>query len=95
MPLSTLCLAVHRSTSNAGCVNGDRTMPSYDPELIQTMRAVLDEAVTKIPVDQVTPGIKAQMAEFILRAAAEGRTGYEELLAAALAQIQPVLSMLT
>jgi hypothetical protein len=69
-------------------------MPSYSPELIQTMRAVLDEAATKIPVDQVTPGIKAQMAEFILRAAAEGRTGYEELLAIALAQIQPVLSML-
>jgi hypothetical protein len=49
-------------------------MPSYNPELIQIMRAALDKAVSKIPVDQVTPAIKAQMAEFILKAAAEGQT---------------------
>jgi N-acetylglucosamine kinase-like BadF-type ATPase len=59
------------------------------------MRAALDEAVSKIPMDQVTPAIKAQMAEFILKAAAEGQTGYQELLNTALAQIQAVLSMLT
>ena len=41
-------------------------MPSYSPELIQTMRAALDEVMTKIPLDQATPGIKAHMAEFIL-----------------------------
>jgi hypothetical protein len=70
-------------------------MSSYSPDLIQTMRAVLEEAVKRIPVDHVTPGIKAHMAEFILKAAAEGQTGYEELLATALAQIQPVLSPLT
>jgi len=70
-------------------------MPSYSPELIQIMRAALDEAASKIPVDQVTPAIKAQMAEFILKAAAEGQTGYEELLKTALEQIQAVLSMLT
>jgi hypothetical protein len=51
--------------------------------------------VSKIPVDQVTPAIKAQMAEFILKAAAEGQTGYEDLLNTALAQIQAALSMLT
>jgi hypothetical protein len=49
-------------------------MPSYSPELIQTMRAVLDEVMTKIPLDQITPGIKAHMAELILKAAAEGQT---------------------
>ena len=32
-------------------------MPSYSPELIQTMRAALDEVMTKIPVEQATPGI--------------------------------------
>jgi hypothetical protein len=42
-------------------------MPSYSPELIQIMRAALDEVMTKIPLDQATPGIKAHMAEFILR----------------------------
>jgi hypothetical protein len=49
-------------------------MASYGPELIQTMRAVLDEVMTKIPVDQVTPGLKAHMAQIILKAAAEGQT---------------------
>src|SRR5260370_6631571 len=58
-------------------------MPSYSPELIQTMRAALDEAMTKVPVDQATPGIKAHMAELILKAAADGQTSYVSLLAAA------------
>jgi hypothetical protein len=74
---------------------GDHVMPSYSPELIQTMRAALDEVMTKIPVDQATPGIKAHMAEFILKAAAEGQTSYERLLASASDKIQTVLSMLT
>jgi hypothetical protein len=54
-------------------------MASYGPELIQTMRAVLDEVMTKIPVDQVTPGLKAHMAQIILKAAAEGQTSYDGL----------------
>jgi hypothetical protein len=69
-------------------------MPSYSPELVQTMRAALDEVMTKIPVEQATPGIKAYMAEFILKAAAEGRTSYEDLLLAASAHIQTALSQL-
>ena len=70
-------------------------MPSYSPELIQTMRAALDEVMTQIPVDQVTPAIKARMAGVILKAAAEGQTSYEGLLACASDQIQTILSMLT
>lgn len=70
-------------------------MASYSPELIQTMRAALDEVMTKIPADQATPAIKVRMAEFILKAAAEGQTSYEGLLAAASDQIHTVLSMLT
>ena len=54
------------------------------------MRAALDEVMTKIPVDQATPGIKAHMAEFILKAAAEGQTSYEGLLASASDRIQTV-----
>jgi len=69
-------------------------MPSYGPELIQTMRMVLDEVMTKIPVEQATPGIKAQMAEFILKAAAEGQTSYDALLASASDQIQTILSVM-
>src|SRR5262249_71969 len=74
---------------------GGRIMASYGPELIQTMRAVLDEVMTKIPVDQVTPGLKAHMAQIILKAAAEGQTSYDALLASASDQIQTILSMLT
>jgi hypothetical protein len=74
---------------------GERIMPSYGPELIQTMRAVLDEVMTKIPVEQATPGIKAHMAECILKAAAEGQTSYDGLLASASSQIQTILSMLS
>ena len=70
-------------------------MPNYSPELIQTMRAALDEAMTKVPMDRATPGIKAHMAELILKAAADGQTSYEGLLAAASEQIQTVLSVLT
>ena len=69
-------------------------MPSFSPELIQTMREALNEVMTKIPVDQATPAIKAYMAEFILKAAAAGHTNYEDLLAAASEQIQIVLSQL-
>ena len=63
-------------------------MRSYSPELIQTMRAALDELMTKIPLDQATPGIKAHMAEFILKTAAEGQTSYDALLRAASDNIQ-------
>ena len=70
-------------------------MPSYSPELIQTMRAALDEVMTKIPLDQATPAIKAHMAEFILKAAADGQTSYDGLLAVASDNIQAILSMLT
>jgi hypothetical protein len=70
-------------------------MASYSPELTQIMRAALDDVMTKIPVDQATPAIKARMAEFILRAAAEGQTSYEGLVAAASDQIHTILSMLT
>src|SRR6516225_7317606 len=82
--------------SNSCCdETGERIMASYGPELIQIMRAVLDEVMTKIPVDQVTPGVKAHMAEVILKAAAQGQTSYDALLASASDQIQTVLSLLT
>ena len=68
-------------------------MPVYSPELIQTMRAVLEEAMTKVPLDQATPGIKAHLAECILKAAAEGQTSYEGLIAAAADQLQIILTM--
>jgi hypothetical protein len=69
-------------------------MPAFSPEVIQIMRAALEEVMTKVPLDKATPGLKAHMAELILKAAAEGQTTYDGLLAAASSQIQTVLSML-
>jgi len=71
------------------------TMPQFDPELIQLMRSVLEDAMTRVPVEitGITP--KAYLAEAILKAAAQGHTSYNELLAAATDQIQVIVSMCT
>jgi hypothetical protein len=69
-------------------------VPAYSPELITIMRAVLEEAMTKVPSEQATIAIKAYLAEFILKAAAEGVTSYEALLVAAGNQLPTILSML-
>jgi hypothetical protein len=68
-------------------------MPAFSPDLIQIMRAALEEAMTKVPLEQATPAIKARLAECILKAAAEGQTGYEGLIAEAANQLQTILSM--
>jgi hypothetical protein len=70
-------------------------MPSFSPALIQTMRAALEEVMTKIPLEQATPGIKAALAECILKTAAAGQTSYDGLVVAASEQIQSILSILT
>ena len=70
-------------------------MPAFSPELIQTMRAALDQVMTRVPLEQATSGVKAHLAECILKAAAEGQTSYESLIAAAAAQLQTILSMCT
>ena len=75
--------------------HGSFAMPCFEPELISTMRAALDDVMSQIPVEQSTFGIKVHFAEFILKAAADGQTSYDALLAAATSQIQTVLSMLT
>jgi hypothetical protein len=75
--------------------NWSLVMPAYAPEVITVMRAVLDAVMTQIPVDHATPAIKVRMAEIILRAAAEGQTSYDGLLATASDQIQTILSLWT
>jgi hypothetical protein len=71
------------------------TMPQFDPELIQLMRSVLEDAMTRVPVEITGITTKAYLAEGILKAAAQGHTSYNELLAAATDQIQVIVSMLT
>ena len=81
--------------NDASCNYREAIMPSFSPALIQTMRAALDEVMTKIPLEQATPGIKASLAECILKTAAAGQTSYDGLVAAASEQIQSILSILT
>ena len=70
-------------------------MPYFDPQLISLMRSVLEDVMTKVPVECSTPAAKAYLAECILKAAAQGHTSYSELVAAASDQIQVVLSLFT
>ena len=70
-------------------------MPHYSPQLIQTMRDALEVVMTNVPVDHATSGVKAHLAEVILQAAAQGMTSHDGLVAAASAQIQTIISMLT
>jgi hypothetical protein len=68
-------------------------MPTFSPALITIMRAVLEEAMTKVPPEQATTVTKAYLAEFILKAAAEGLTSYEGLMAAVMNQLPTMLPM--
>jgi hypothetical protein len=70
-------------------------MPKFDPEFVQVMRTALDEAMTKVPLEFSTPATKAYLAESILKAAAQGQTSYEQLVATATAQIPLILSLFT
>ena len=100
--LSLSLMLLSFSLPRPHCVQGSQgsenrrevIVPSFSPELIQIMRAALDEMMTRIPLDQATPSVKAAMAECILKAAANGQTSYDGLIAAASEQIQTILSML-
>ena len=51
--------------------------------------------MTRVPIDFSGTTTKAYLAEAILKAAAQGHTSYNELLAAATDQIQVVLPLFT
>ena len=70
-------------------------MPQFDPELVEVMRDALEEVMTRVPAGYSTPAIKAYLAEYILKAAAQGQTSYDGLVAAAADQIQVILSLFT
>jgi hypothetical protein len=56
----------------------------FEPELVWTMRSVLDSAVDQIDTANRTPATKAKMAERILRAASDGITDPVTLTAMAI-----------
>ena len=75
-------------------VQQELTMPQFDPELIQLMRTVLEDAMTRVPLEISGTTTKAYLAEVILKAAAQGHTSYSDLITAATDQIHTLTSML-
>lgn len=70
-------------------------MAAFNPELVSLMRLVLEEVMARVPAEQATPGIKAHLAEIILKTAAQGVTSYDALVAAASRQIQVIVSVMS
>jgi hypothetical protein len=70
-------------------------MAALNPALVRAMRDALDEAMTRVPTEYATSETKAYLAECILKAAAQGHTTYNELVAAAGDQIQNIISAFT
>ncbi len=70
-------------------------MPQFDPELVRVMRNVLEEVMTRVPLEISNTTTKAYLAECILKTAAKGHTTYNEMLTAATDQIQALVSMFT
>ena len=68
-------------------------MPQFDSEIVQLMRTALEEVMMRVPVEYSSPALKAYLAECILKAAAQGQTSYDGLLAAAADQIQAAMTL--
>ena len=68
-------------------------MAKMDPQLVDVMRSALEEVMRRVPVECSTSSTKAYLAECILKAAAQGHTTFDELVAAAGDQIQAALSL--
>ena len=70
-------------------------MPQFDPALIEIMKRVLEDTMTRVPSQHSTPAAKAYFAECILIAAAQGKTSYDALIVAAADQIDVFVSLLS
>jgi len=88
-------LATREQTREIFSSVGRIIMTYYSPELIQTMRDALDAVMSKVPMSDATPWLKAHLAEVILQAAARGQTSYDGLVAAASDKIHAIISMLS
>jgi hypothetical protein len=73
---------------------GVEGMPQFDRQLIQIMKNVLEDIMKSVPLEHSTPAVKAYLAECILKAAAQGHTNYDALMAAAVDQMQELVSLL-
>ena len=74
---------------------GNHAMQKFDPELVQVMRNALEEVMTKAPLEYSSSSTKAYLAECILKAAAQGQTSYDQLVATATDQIDQIQLILS
>jgi len=70
-----------------------RELHLHHPALIEVMKKVLEDTMTRVPPEHSTPAAKAYFAEFILKAAAQGQTSYDVLIVAAANQIDVFVSL--
>ena len=68
-------------------------MPQFAPQVVEDMRNALEDVMTRVPMEYSTTAVKVYIAECILKAAAQGHTSYNELVAAAADQIQVAISL--
>jgi hypothetical protein len=66
-------------------------MQIHSPELIKRVADVLDEVIPSIPINDTTSAWIARVARCIAKAAGEGQTSYQSLLAVASAEIDIIL----
>jgi hypothetical protein len=69
-------------------------MEKFDGELVRVMRAALEDVMTRVPIEYSTTTTKVFLAEYILKAAANGETGYTAFVAAAVSHIPNVIRLL-
>jgi hypothetical protein len=86
------CPAVKRIMEQQWLTGGTR-MPQFDPALIAVMKRVLEDIMTRVPLEHSSPAAKAYLAECILKAAAKGQTNYDALIVAAADQIEAFISL--
>jgi hypothetical protein len=68
-------------------------MVKFDIELVQVMRVALEDVMANVPAEYSTPAAKAFLAEYILKAAANGETGYSAFVATAVSYIPEVIRL--
>ena len=68
-------------------------MPKFEAQLVQDMRNALEDVMTRVPSKYSTIAVKVYLAECILRAAAQGHINYNELVTAAVDQIEVAISL--
>ena len=74
-------------------ISGATRHAAIRPRAYRTHEKVLEDTMTRVPLEHSTPAAKAYLAECILKAAAQGQTSYDALIVAAANQIEVFVSL--